>query len=310
MGRRRHRVSVTAAVLAAGVVVVAVLAGVLTGTGASSAAAPSHPYYLSLGDSYSIGYQPGVSGSGGTPGYTAYVADALSLGLENFGCGGATTSSLLHTVGCGDPAAQHAVDYPRSTQEQAALTFIAAHPGRVKLITVSIGGNDFDGCSSVTCVKGAMSGMGTDIRTLVKALSTALVKASDPHATVIGITYPDVDLGLYVYPTDPGSSASLSLARQSVLAFDDLINPTLKAAYATEARDRFVDVTTAPWHSATRGADTNLSVTETLAPYGTVPVAVGEVCQLTYFCSQGNIHADTSGYNFIGSLIVASERAA
>ena len=34
-------------------------------------------------------------------------------------------------------------------------------------------------------------------------------------------------------------------------------------------------------------------------------MAVGEVCQLTYFCTQGNIHAHTSGYDFIGSLVVA-----
>ena len=43
-----------------------------------------------------------------------------------------------------------------------------------------------------------------------------------------------------------------------------------------------------------------------MAPYGRLPVAVGEVCQLTYFCTQGNIHAHTTGYNFIGSLVVGA----
>ncbi|MGH9917261.1 MAG: hypothetical protein ACRD6W_00075, partial [Nitrososphaerales archaeon] len=48
-------------------------------------------YYVSLGDSYSVGYQPTPSEA--TPGYTAYVAKKKKMTLENFGCGGATTLS-------------------------------------------------------------------------------------------------------------------------------------------------------------------------------------------------------------------------
>jgi len=62
-----------------------------------------------------------------------------------------TTSSTLHSSGCGDPASQDAVPYAGITQEQAALSFISTHKGKVRLVTVSIGGNDFDGCST-TCV--------------------------------------------------------------------------------------------------------------------------------------------------------------
>ena len=36
-----------------------------------------------------------------------------------------------------------------------------------------------------------------------------------------------------------------------------------------------------------------------------IPTAVWEICTLTYFCSQGNIHANTKGYKFIGTLAVA-----
>ena len=56
-------------------------------------------YYVSLGDSYSVGYQPGL---GATAGYTAYVARKTHLTLVNFGCAGATTTSILDTVGCPD----------------------------------------------------------------------------------------------------------------------------------------------------------------------------------------------------------------
>ena len=62
-----------------------------------SAAKPT--YYVSVGDSYSVGYQPGV---GATTGYTGYVAKKTHLTLANFGCGGATTTSIIDTVGCPD----------------------------------------------------------------------------------------------------------------------------------------------------------------------------------------------------------------
>jgi lysophospholipase L1-like esterase len=274
--------------------------------GVSDGARAPHPYYLSLGDSYSIGYQPGV---GGTSGFTGYVAKRVKMQAENFGCGGATTTSMIQSIGCGDPASQDAERYTTITQEQAALSFIAAHPGAVQLITISIGGNDFDGCSTAPCVAAAMPTMQSNIESLVSSLSAALTRASDTDAKIIGLTYPDVDLGLYVYPAHPPTSANVASAQSSITAFDDLINPTLSQSYLSVVHGSFVNVTTARYGRATRGDDTGLGITQHLPRYGKVPVAVGEVCQLTYFCSQGNIHASTQGYNFIGKLIVADYRA-
>ncbi len=279
--------------------------GLVSGAAPAAAAPASRPYYLSLGDSYAIGYQPG---KGGTVGFTGYVADHLALDQENFGCGGATTTSLLQSPGCVDPAAEDAAPYTGITQEQAALAFIAAHPKAVRLVTISIGGNDFDSCSSAPCVEAAMPAMGANLKSLLASLTAALASAGDTHAAIIGITYPDVDLGLYVYPTHPASAADLALAKTSILAFDALINPTLKSAYRSVPGASFVDVTSAPYQAAVHGDDTPLTRTETVPPYGRLPVAVGEVCQLTYFCTQGNIHAHTRGYDFIGSLVVAAYR--
>ncbi len=70
-----------------------------------------------------------------------------------------------------------------------------------------------------------------------------------------------------------------------------------------------MNVTTAPYKAATRGDDTPLTITASSPPFGRVPVAVAEVCKLTYFCSQGNIHANTQGYKFIGALLVARYRS-
>jgi lysophospholipase L1-like esterase len=271
------------------------------------------PLYLSLGDSYSVGFQPTAISStdptGGTPGYTAYVANHEQMTLENFGCGGATTSSIIGGIGCKDPAAFDAVLYPTTTQEQAALDFIAAHPGQVGLITISIGGNDVTGCTqsnataAAACLTTADNKITTNVTSLVSSLNTALSSAGDT-VRIVGLTYPDVILGAYV---NPGGAAAQALAAQSVQAFDLLINPTLKNAYTSGVPNGiFVNVTDAPFRRASSGADTPLTLTHKTKKFGVIPVAVHEICQLTYFCSFQNVHANTRGYRFIGKLIVAA----
>jgi lysophospholipase L1-like esterase len=176
---------------------------------------------------------------------------------------------------------------------QNAEAFIAAHKGEIGLITVSIGGNDVTACVSasnpITCVAAAVGEIKTNVTTLADDLSAA----AGSSVPLIGLTYPDVVLGAWVYPA---SDPDQALATESVTAFQTLINPALSAAY-TGAGGAFVDVTTAT------GAYTPLTETTTLKPYGKIPKAVAEVCELTYFCSMGNIHANTKGYDLIGGLV-------
>ena len=87
-----------------------------------------------------------------------------------------------------------------------------------------------------------------------------------------------------------------SLASLSVAAFQQFINPALKKGYAS-GKGTFVDVTTAT------GAYTPLTQLTTLAPYGQIPQAVADVCDLTYYCEFGDIHARTSGYKAIADLV-------
>lgn len=264
-------------------------------------------YYVSLGDSYSVGYQPSPT-AGATSGYTGYVAKKEKLTLENFGCGGATTSSILtYTGSCvvtpasgqyGPPAATDpGPAISGDTQLQNAVAFIKGHSGEIGLITVSIGGNDVTSCASasnpITCVSAATS----TIQTNVSSLASQLRAAAGSSVPIIGLTYPDVILGDWVYPS---TSPDQTLATESVTAFQTLINPTLSAAYTgAGGNSAFVDVTTAT------GAYTPLNETTTLKPYGKIPKAVAEVCELTWFCQLGNIHANTKGYTLIGGLIAA-----
>ena len=264
---------------------------------AAGAGTAKRTYYVSVGDSYSVGYQPGV---GATTGYTGYVAKKTHLTLANFGCGGATTTSIIDSVGCPDvlPDTAGVHLYPTSTQAAAADAFLTAHRGHIGLITVTIGGNDVTPCvvqpNPVSCVTAAVATIEENVTTL----ATDLRAAAGPKVPLIGLTYPDVFLGAYVYPAQPVTAARLAIVSSSVVAFTSLINPTLAKVYAA-AHGSFVDVT------AATGADTPLTTTVTVAPYGTIPQAVARVCTLTWYCQVGNIHATDAGYAFIGKLAVA-----
>jgi len=268
------------------------LAGAPSRGPASVASGPT--YYVSLGDSYSVGYQPGPGAT--RQGYANdVVREEARLGkhltLENFGCAGATTASILDRTGCAVPALGGA-PYGGRTQAAAAERFIAAHRGRIGLVTVSIGGNDVTACAVVVNPLACIAGAVTSVRTNVARLAGGLRTAAGPKVPIIGLTYPDVILGKWVYPP-----VSRTLATVSVVAFKTLINPALAQTYAS-AGGTLVDVT------AATGAYTPLTRTESVSPYGTVPYSVAQICKLTYFCSQGNIHANATGYGIIGNLIV------
>jgi lysophospholipase L1-like esterase len=267
-------------------------------------AAPRKQLYVSLGDSYASGYQPTGVGTGrNTRNGFAYQVPAVAarrgyrLELVNFGCGGATTTSLVSAKGC-EPAARLGPGgraYPNSTQLAAAARFLRANRGRTALVTVSIAGNDVTACvreaDPVACVATAAA----SIRQNVTKIAKTLRRAAGRKVRIVGTTYPDVILGAWVN----GDAASQSLAGLSVVAFKSIINPALKDAYAS-ARGRFVDVT------AASGAYTPFDQVTTLYPYGSVPVAVAQACELTYYCAFGDIHARTDGYRLIADLVAGT----
>jgi lysophospholipase L1-like esterase len=270
------------------------IAALLAIPSAVQAAGPTKTqYYVSLGDSYAVGHQPGRGSTReGFADQTVTKARkrGYRLKLVNFGCGGATTTSILQRKGCSkDGLAVGAAPYDNVTQANAAAAFLRAHRGQIELVTVSIGGNDVTACAGqadpISCVAAATA----SIKTNVSALAQRLRAAAGPRARIVGTTYPDVILGDWVL-------GNPQLAQLSVVAFQGLINPALKDAYAA-GRGGFVDVT------AATGAYTPLDQTTTSAQYGTIPVAVANVCDLTYFCEFQDIHSRTPGYGIIAQLI-------
>ena len=263
----------------------------------TTAAASAVPYYVSLGDSYASGYEAGVGNTDN--GFAYQVVDEAAaashpLVLVNFGCGGATTTSLLEAEGCSPrglgPGAE---PYDGQTQLEAAETFIRDHPGEVGLITVSIGGNDVTACSiaddPVACVTAAVEGISTNVAQILQRLRAA----AGPEVLIVGTTYPDVLLGQWL----DGTPEAQQLASLSVTAFKDLINPALAKAYA-DAGGTFVDVT------AATGAYGPMTELTPLAPYGEIPVPVAKVCELTYYCAERDIHPNADGYQVIADLVV------
>jgi len=265
---------------------------------------PPTQLYVSLGDSYATGYQPTAPGVGrNTRNGFAFQLPGLArprgynFKLVNFGCGGATTTSILQTKGCVPRArALGGPVYTNKTQTAAAEAFLRANRGKVGLITVSIGGNDVTKCvnqpDATTCVADGVKVIKRNVTKLAKRLRAA----AGPNVRIVGITYPDVVLGLWT----TGKQSDQDFAKLSLFAFRGLLNPGLKESYTSVRKGSFVDVTDAT------GAYTPLDQTTTLAPYGTIPVAVAKVCQLTYYCQFRDIHARTSGYRLIADLVVAS----
>jgi len=254
-------------------------------------------YYVSLGDSYATGFQPGRGST--TDGFAYQVVDAAGaqqhpLELANFGCKGATTTSLLNKLGCPRTAlGPGAAPYDRRTQIEAAEAFLQTHPGQVDLITVSIGGNDVTKCAEerdpVSCVSGAVSKVSANLTEIVQRLRAA----AGPDVLIVGTTYPDVLLGSWV----SGDPSGQQLATLSVTAFKSLINPTLQKAYQSVG-GQFVDVT------AASGAYGPMTDTTTVDPYGVIPVPVAQVCDLTYFCALHDIHPNADGYKVIADLVL------
>lgn len=279
--------------------VLAVLLFTLLLPAAAQAAKAKPQYYVALGDSYAVGWQrPAEYVLGPTKqGYANQIVSLAKqkgyrLKLANFGCGGATTSSILTAKGCEKGSRAIGGKPYTGTQAAAAERFLRRNRGKVALVTISIGGNDVTACAKqadpVPCVGTATDSIKQNLSTLAKRLR----KAAGKGVRIVGTTYPDVILGQWVK-----APVNQDLAKLSVVAFRSLVNPALKKAYQA-GKAKFVDVT------AATGAYGSLDETTTLAPYGTIPVPVAKICQLTWYCQFGDIHSKKAGYKIIAQLVV------
>jgi len=268
------------------------LAAAMTSCSAATSAGHGRPpasYYLSLGDSLSQGFQPNSVGDSVPTryGYADQLYMALrrrhpGLRLVKLGCPGETTGTMIKGGIC---------SYPGGSQLAAAVRFLRAHPGRVWLITIDIGGNDPSSCITRPSVGNLASCIGTFIPAATANLTKIMTRIGEvgSHARIIGMNY-----YLPVLTEWRNGLAGQVLARASALlaaAYNGLLAGVYKRSGAQVA-----DVFTA-FHTADFGHQV------TVAGFGTLPRNVAMICQWTWQCAPPprgpNQHANQAGYGVI-----------
>jgi lysophospholipase L1-like esterase len=245
--------------------------------------------YLALGDSLSVGHQPG---RGNTPnGYVddlqrRFVQTIPGLFLRNVGCIGETSRSLIG----GKSSLCH---YGAGSQLNAAVAFLEAHPNQVAFVTIDIGANDLinqclqdSGLIERACAVGLLPTLQARVTHIVEALDTA----AGGTAPIVGMTYYDPLLGLWGLV--PGGRA---VARADQRAWS-VFNAGLASAYRT-AGAAVADVS--------KTFRTHDFWDTTVVPgRGRLPVNVARVCTWTWFCSPRfftDFHANPTGYRKIAT---------
>jgi lysophospholipase L1-like esterase len=292
-------------------VAVTVATMTITTTTAATAAPQGHDhrhaeYYVSLGDSLSAGVQPDASGASlpTNEGFTDQLYTMLrrrdpGLVVHKLGCPGDTTTTMINGGICGYDGGD-LVSYTSGTGSQldAATAFLARHRGHVPLITIDIGANDVLNCLGLgapdainTCVQQQLAIVAPQL-----TLIMAKLRAADPRATIVGMTYADVALAAWLRGPGGQAFAIHSIAVDS--AFRDVLIGVFHAAGA-----RIADVYTA-------FETTDMTDQITLPGAGAVPEDVGLVCEWTWFCTQPpqgpNIHPNTAGYGVIARTFLAA----
>ncbi len=259
-------------------------------------AAPPESFYLSLGDSLSVGIQPNAKGKDEPTGvgYPNQLMDSLRMGnpflhLKKLGCSGETTTTMMKGGIC---------KYADGSQLAQAAAFLKAHAGHVQLVTVDIGANDLNKCLVLTNETKLIKCLEKVFPVTMKNLATivgTLRAAGGSSLRIIGMTYYDPELAGWL----KGTKAAQQLATASIPLAESFSND-MKAVYAK------FGVPVANMYSAFQTAD--MKDTTTLPAFGKVPRDVGLICYYTWECApkpQGpNEHANILGYGVIANAFL------
>jgi lysophospholipase L1-like esterase len=282
--------------LSSSLLAAAVLSSVLGGSPAAEAASTGDPVYVSLGDSLSVGVQPGRGAT--REGYVDDLwrearASIPGLDMRKFGCRGETSRSLISGNGS-------ECRYGAGSQLDAALAFLQRHADDVPFITIDIGSNDvFSRCvdfrSGVldrSCVIELLPRLANRISRIVDALRSA-VGADVP---ILGMTYYDPLLGFWGLV--PHGHRLARVDERAWETFDAGLANAYQYAGAVVA-----DV------AATFRID---DFEDTVVVDGRrVPVNVALTCRWTWFCSSryaGDPHANATGYRRIARTFAREVR--
>jgi lysophospholipase L1-like esterase len=296
MVRRRSK---TRPVLVAGLALVAALYGLVVQLPAVAGGASSTSgFYLDLGGSSSLGYEPtGLLTKDGQlldkPSNNGYANDVvklessnISLTLTKLGCPGETVATLLGEK-------DHCYKLP-VTQMLLALKFLTAHQDDTGIVSVDIGFNDVQPCIEtadveVQCVDAAKQLVTTDLPKVLAKLRGA----AGPNVHFVGLEYPDPFLARYIL-----SASERSYATQTLNVITEL-NQELTDIY------NHADVAVVDVPSAFSSSDAS----PTRMPDGdVVPKNVAEICAYTFMCRAypwgPDDHSNNLGYQLVARAMV------
>jgi lysophospholipase L1-like esterase len=272
-------------------------------------AAPKPKYYLSLGDSLSVGVQPNSAGVSveTTRGYADQLfalkrRSVSGLRLYKLGCGGEDTASMLgtgpksHCQYQGDRRLRYSARR-KGSQIAAAETFLRRHRGQVAFVTIDIGANDVDGCATgghvdATCLNNGIAA----IKRNVPKISRRLRAAAGSRVPIVGMTLYDPFLELH-FSSDPNVR---NLAQASVLLAKS-VNQSITDGHKRNGVGKVADVSKAFQTTDTTPVTYSGPLTNNQPQQ--VPRNVERICRLTWMCVPRpvgpNIHANVTGYALI-----------
>lgn len=261
-------------------------------------------YYVAVGASEAVGYQPIPGHRYSAPTDRGYSEDLLhieavrwpGLALIELGCPGITAVAALTGASPSLPGASSAARpikclYPQGSEVATAVHVIRQRTGRTVLVTVDLGFNDVWPCLRHDAVHPACVRTGLQqIDQSLPVILSRLRAAGGPGMLIVGLEH-----------SDPYLAESLrgkpGFARASE-AVVDALNDELAAIYTT-AGALVADV------PATY--DTHDRTPVKLAGYGTVPRGVARVCELTWMCTSAhNLHPNDAGYRAIAAAVAAA----
>ena len=230
-------------------------------------------YDVAMGDSLAAG----TGASTGADDYVSLVyqhelARHPGLQLENLGCGGATTASVIHGPGC---------SYTTGTQLGDAEAFLRSHPGQVEMLTIDIGANDVDGCIgssgvNTSCLQTGLSQITTDLPLILSGL-----RAADPTLAIYGMDYYDPFLSEWL--TGASGQTAAQESEEGAVTLNSELGQIYSANKAAMA------------DPATLFQTTNFALTGSYNGT-TVPENVALICAWTWMCSENDIHANDEGH--------------